>query len=194
MSNFLRRDSWREIERSYIFDAAIFYPSDTKRPLKFFVPSEEDENKGTLITAIGDFKPKHVDGRWQAIEQQVVVNLKPRKVVVLSNNEINHNEEFEYILVAPIMSVHEHDKKKSWYQRMKADNHPFFLHLPETVTGRECYVDLSELTSIHKGMLLNKLNCVPDERLDVLHELLSECLDLGIISEDEITKETGTDN
>lgn len=192
--NFVLKESWRNIERSFIFDAAIYYPSDTKRPLMFFIPDEADSNKGILTRTMGDFSPRVVSGRRQAVEQKVVVTLKPRRVVVLSTNEMNQNEEFEFILVAPIMSITDFDKTKPWYKKMLTDEHPFFLHLPECVTGKECYVDLSELTSIHKSMLLHKHGCVTEERMIVLQDLLSECLDLGLAKEDEQTTETGTES
>ncbi|WP_339199801.1 hypothetical protein [Aeribacillus sp. FSL k6-2211] len=38
MTGFLNKENWKQIERGYEFEAAILYPSDTKRPLSFFIP------------------------------------------------------------------------------------------------------------------------------------------------------------
>lgn len=107
MSGFLRKESWEKIERGYEFEAAMLYPSDTKRPLSFYVPDAEGSSKGEIKNSIGDFKPIEVEGKRRAKEQMVVMSIKPRGVVILTSDEINQSPDFEYILVAPVNSIKE---------------------------------------------------------------------------------------
>lgn len=181
MSDFLEKVSWKYIERGYEYEAAMLYPSDTKRPLSFFISENEDSNKGEIVDSIGDFNPIRVNGRLQAKEQKVVVTVKPRRVVVLTDNEINKLEDFEYILVAPINTIKEHEKRKDWYSKLKDDEHPIFTYVPNGNIER--YVDLSQTVSIHKSLLLHKKQEIAPDRMVVLEENLLQCLSLGIIEE-----------
>lgn len=188
--DFLNKENWGNISRGFVFDAAMFYPSDTQRPLEFFVPDMDNQRYGTLVNDIGDFSPKMIEGRHQAVEQKVVITLKPRKVIVVTNNDLNHNGEFEYIHVAPTMSIHPKDKDKPWYQKVIKDEHPFFVYLPENITGKEAIVDISQIISIHKSMLLRKGIEIPPDRLDLIEQTIMECLDLGLYEEEELVKES----
>lgn len=182
MSDFLAKKSWEHIERGYEFEAAMFYPSDTKRPLSFFIPESEGSTKGEIIIRVGDFSPKMVEGTKRALEQKIVMTIKPRRVVILSSNEINKSKEYEYILVAPINTIKESEKTKDWYSKLKDDEHPIFTYLPNVSLER--YVDLSQTVSIHKSLLLRKLQEVPEQRMEVIEENLLQCLSLGIIDEE----------
>lgn len=183
--NFLNKSNWDKILRGYIFEAVIFYPSDTKRPLLFFIPEEGNKNKGSLVTKIGNFEPNEKDGKKFAIEQQVVVGLKPRRVLLLSNDDLNKSTEFEYVQVAPIMTISPKDKIKSWYLKTKQDEHPVFVYLADSITGKECYIDISEIMSIHKTTLLERKEKLPDERMLVVEDNILECLALGLIESEE---------
>ncbi|MCM3442963.1 type II toxin-antitoxin system PemK/MazF family toxin [Metabacillus halosaccharovorans] len=184
MSNFLTKSSWGNIERGFEFEAAMLYPSDTQRPLSFFIPDEPGSNKGEIQTDIGDFSPVRVGGRRpQAREQMVVMTIKPRRVVVLSNDEINQSTEFEYILVAPINTIKDEEKTRDWYNKLINDEHPIFTYLPNGNLDR--YADLSQTVSIHKSLLLRKLRPLEDPRMEVLDENLIQCLSLGIIEDEE---------
>ncbi|MDM8364848.1 type II toxin-antitoxin system PemK/MazF family toxin [Bacillus thuringiensis] len=160
----------------------MLYPSDTKRPLSFFVPESEGANKGEILNSIGNFNPQVVRGKIRAREQKVVVTVKPRRIVVLTDNEINATEEFEYILVAPINTIKEYEKSKDWYSKLKDDEHPIFTYLPKGSLER--YVDLSQTVSIHKSLLLYKKEKVSEERMEILEENILQCLSLGIIEEE----------
>jgi hypothetical protein len=182
---YLNKDNWTEIQRGFIFEAIMFYPSDTKRPLTFFIPDAGSPDKGSAVQAVGNFNAQKVNGIFQAVEQKAIVTLKPRKVVILSNDVLNQEEEFEFIQVAPIMSLTQRDKSKDWFKMVQNDTHPIFVYLDSSITGKECYVDLSETMSIHKGTLLRKLNEVPEPRLTVIEEHLAECLSLGYVEEED---------
>ena len=182
---YVNSDNWSEINRGYLFEAVIYYPSDTKRPLTFFVPDENNKNRGSIVDSIGDFRAKEINGKMRAVEQQAIVGLKPRRVLILSNDSFNMSPEFEFVQVAPIMSINDKDRLKPWYTKIKNDEHPAFVYLPGEITGRECYVDISEIMSIHKSMLLIKSNCLPIGRLKIVEDNILECLDLGFIEEEQ---------
>ncbi|MGE7673224.1 type II toxin-antitoxin system PemK/MazF family toxin [Lysinibacillus sp. NPDC094403] len=182
MSDFLNKTSWEDIERGYEYEAAIFYPSDSKRPLSFFIPDAEGSTNGKILKSIGDFQPIREDGKTYAKEQMVVMTIKPRKVVILSSNDINKNTDFEYILVAPVNTVKPHEKAKAWYDLLIKDEHPIFTYIPKGSNDR--YVDLSQIASIHKSLLLKKHGEVHPERMEVLENNLLQCLSLGIIEND----------
>lgn len=160
MSDFLSKESWENIERGFEFQAALFY--NKKRPLSFFVPDSEGSNKGEIKNSIGDFSPVEIDGKYRANEQFVVMTFKPRNVILLTSDDINKSEEYQYVLVAPINTIKEYEKSKDWYSILKDDEHPIFTYLPKGSLER--YVDLSQTVSIHKSLLLKKLNKVSDER------------------------------
>lgn len=177
--------NWNEIKRGYFYEAALFYPSDTERPLRFFLPDVDDPSRGSIVKDAGNFEMRKIEGRLVNIEQYIIVTLKTRKVVVLSNDTLNSSDEIDFVQIAPIMSVSEKDKTKQWYKKMIANNHPAFVFIPQHVTGKECYVDISEMTSIHKGMLQRRSKQVPEEYMQVIEDNILECLDLGLIEDDE---------
>ncbi|MGG4412155.1 type II toxin-antitoxin system PemK/MazF family toxin [Niallia taxi] len=184
MSNFLNKREWDKIERGYEFEAATPYPSDTKRPLSFFVPDSKDPTLGKVVSSTGDFSPSRSGG---AREQQIIMTIKPRKVVVISSDEINRNSDFEYILVAPINTIKPYEKEREWYKKLIKDEHPIFTYLPKGDLDR--YVDLSQSMSIHKTLLLKKYRAVSEDRMDVLDDNLVQCLSLGIIEEEIVEEE-----
>ncbi|MBE3650948.1 type II toxin-antitoxin system PemK/MazF family toxin [Paenibacillus polymyxa] len=106
--------------------------------------------------------------------------MKQRRVVVLSNNHFNQNNSYEYIYVAPILSVHpEKDHGKKWYKRMIRDEHPTNIYIP-TIEGYERYISLAQITSIHKGSLLRDVHeTIDEERFSVVSGSLNFILDLG---------------
>jgi len=182
---YLNVDNWSEINRGHLFEAVIYYPSDTKRPLTFFIPDEDNRSRGSVVASIGDFNAKEINGRMRAIEQHAIVGLKPRKVLILSNDSFNVSPEFEFVQVAPIMSIEDRDRLKQWYIKAKNDDHPAFVYLPVEITGKECYVDISEIMSIHKSMLLSRIKALTTERLKIVEENILECLDLGLIEDQQ---------
>lgn len=198
--HFLNRDNWNVIERGRVFDAVSYYNTDTRRPLTFFIPNETQQDgqpiTGKLVESPGDFEPVMVDGVLKSPEHKVVVGMKQRRVVVLSNNQFSQNNSYEYIYVAPIMSVHpEKDHGKKWYERMIQDEHPTNIYIPNE--GYERYISLAQITSIHKGSLLrNVYETISEERLSLVGSHLNYILDLGLMEPEEaeqVIEETGTE-
>lgn len=188
MSEFLRKESWSKIERGYEYECALFYPSDTERPLSFFIQSEKNPNIGEITKDIGDFSPDFFDGKPKAKEQKVVFTIKPRKVVVVTNDEINQNVDYEYLLVAPINTIKSYEKQKDWYSLLIEDKHPIYTYVPNGNFDR--YIDISQTTSIHKSLLLSKKSKLTEDRQEVLDQNILQCLALGIVDEDDIKEMT----
>lgn len=174
---FLDKSNWSEIRRGWMYEAAI--PFVGKRPLDFFIPDPNDQYRGTVIGKNGDFRPSEI--------QQVVVRLKPRKVVVVSQDKNNSNNAIHNITVAPISSIEPEEREKDWYKLAVEGTHPFFVYLPEEVTGKECFVNVSSITTIHKNLLLNsKIDL--SEYMPSVDDKLEYYLSLGaykILSESE---------
>ncbi|WP_068794192.1 type II toxin-antitoxin system PemK/MazF family toxin [Brevibacillus laterosporus] len=186
-ADFSDKRNWRNIERGFLFEAAMIYPSDMERPLLFFIPDGTSPNHGKLVKSLGDFRPQKTTEGYVALEQKIVMNVKPRRVLILSDNTLNKSEEFEFVQIAPVMSISRRDQSKAWYQKTIEDDHPAFIYLPREITGKECYVDVSEIMSIHKSLLLMKKNKVPNGRMQVVEDAIIECLGLGLIPETDAT-------
>ena len=184
MSEFLEKTNWHKIKRGSEYDAALIYPSDTKRPLSFFEPNNNNNPlEGKIVRGIGDFSANFVEGKPQASVQQIVMQIKPRKVVVLSNDEINESPLYEYIQVAPINTIKDHERQKEWYKLLKEDGHPIFAYIPN---GRlERYVDLSQTMSIHKSLLLKYHKKVNEDRMEIIEDTLLQLYSLGLFEDEE---------
>jgi uncharacterized protein YifN (PemK superfamily) len=198
---FIDRSNWKEIKRGHVFDAAMFYNSDTKRPLTFFVPDETQVEgepvTGKLVPGNGDFTPIYDDDDTpKSQEHRVVVGMKNRRVVVVTNDFFNQNESYQYIYVAPIMSVKDKDKEKKWYEKMIRDEHPTFVFVPSS-EGSERYVNITQVMSIHKGTLLRNVHeVIGSDRMIAINNSLIDCFDLGLVEEEDvhqIIEGTGTE-
>ncbi|WP_100489243.1 type II toxin-antitoxin system PemK/MazF family toxin [Sporolactobacillus pectinivorans] len=181
---YMNKENWKDIHKNNIFNAVMVYPSDTKRPLRFFLPLQDNPNQGIISEYRGDFSPQLKDGKMKAREQQIVMTVKPRHVVVISYDFINNSSEYEYILVAPLNTIKENEKIKPWYQKLITDEHPIFVYCKNE--RYEQYIDVSQITTIHKSLLINKVGELDSERQRVLEDNIVECLSLGVLDEDEI--------
>jgi hypothetical protein len=178
---FISPDSWGDIQRGWIYESAI--PFIGERPLSFFHRDSVNKSQGTVAKNNGDFKPGNT--------YEIILPLKQRKVVVISNDDICHNKYRINVTVAPILSIADHEKKENWYRQAKEGTHPFFVYLPEDVTGRESIIVVSDLTTIHKNMLLNDKKDI-NEYMPVVESKLEYCFQLGIYSK-HVEAETGSD-
>jgi hypothetical protein len=180
---FRDKNNWNLIERGFIFEAAMYFHSDTKRPLSFFIRDDDNPYRGTVVGKDGDFSPAFKNGKPIAVTQEVIVGVKPRKVLIISETLFNQSQSFEYIQVAPVMGISDSDKQDiDWYDDLINDKDPLFIYLPQYCTAgitKDSYVDVSELTSIHKSMLLKKYGDLPPDRLDLVEQRILGWLDIG---------------
>lgn len=166
---FLHKNNWSDIKRGWIFEAIIAYTPE--RPLDFFIPDPADKTKGTVQSSLGNFTP--------GTTQKAIIELKTRKVLILSNDDICKRTSVYDVTVAPIYGIYEDDREKEWYQKVVKGTHPFFAYLPEEITGMECVIDLTNVMSISKFMLLKERFDITD-RMDKVEERLQYCLALGV--------------
>ena len=176
---YTEKANWKEIARQRVFEALL--PFVPERPIEFFVPDPMDPNKGTISESFGDTRGAAV--------QKVVLTLKRRKVLILSSDEICHNNYQTDVTVAKISTISEKQKSKGMYKLLIADKHPLFAYLPAEVTGEESYVDLSSVTTIGKSMLLSDKLQIPAERMQLVNQRLEECIALGIVKEDAVVED-----
>lgn len=181
-TRYINPDYWVEIERGRVFEAAMYYlPSSTSRPLRI-VRRVGKSNVSITLEKMRDFSPSYANGRPVAKVHKVAVDIKPRKVIVLSNNEVNQSKEWEYIMVAPIFTIKLDDERKPHYPLIIKDEHPFFAYLPKQTSRGilKRYVDISQVVSIHKSMLLQKTSeIISADRMELIEDLLIEFLNLG---------------
>lgn len=181
-TRYMNKAHWNEIQRGYVFDAAMLYsPSDTSRPLSFFEPDPSDPQSGKVVRKMGEFDPVYVDGQPVSKEMQLVIGMKLRKVVILTADTINHNVDFDYIMVAPIFTLHKSDESKPDYNDIITDNHPFFIYAPKRNGAKliRRYVDVSQVLSIHKGALIRRVEMLPIDRFELVQDRLASVFDLA---------------
>ncbi|WP_336784137.1 hypothetical protein [Paenibacillus illinoisensis] len=175
-TTFMDKSKWSLIKKGWIFEAAVPYVGE--RPLDFFIPDKKDSFRGKVVRGTSVALSEDFTEGGNTV-YQVVLDLKPRKVVVLSNDELNSSETQLDVMVAKFYSITDKDKSESWYELAVNGTHPFFVYLGQEVTGRECIIDLSTITTIHKNMLL-------EEKLDitsimpVIESKIQYCFDLGL--------------
>jgi len=174
---FLVKANWNLIKRGWIFEAAVPYVGE--RPLEFFIPDKKDTYRGRKIPVSGTAVSLSTSFQNVKDEYQVVLGLKQRKVVIISSDELNSDSEHDDVIIAKIYSIYEDDKTEPWYEPTKAGTHPMFAYLPKTVTGRECFVDLSNTTTIHKNMLLDDKKDISDF-MPVIEDKMEYCFQMGI--------------
>lgn len=165
-------DNWEEIEKQSIFEAWV--PFVAQRELQFYIPNPEKENHG-IITGI-------IDDSSHDSEHFIVSKMKRRKVIVLTKDELCQDVMFPDVLVAKIISIK--DKTSRPYKLMVENKHPFFIHLPEHITGEESYINMAQVTTIGKTLLIQKQSMLPRDQMAIVEEMYAKCVDLGIIKED----------
>lgn len=153
----------------------MYYLSDTKQPLRFVESYNDKEFK--IVKRYGDFRPARIDGRYRAVEQDVIVTLKPRQVIVISNDIMNQSKNFEFVQVLPVFSLTHKDSTKSWYEDLKNDKHIGFAYIYRE-QGYGLAVDLTQVSTIHKSLLLQKQSKVSKSRFTFIESHLLELLDL----------------
>lgn len=174
-SGFIDPKTWKNIKRRYFYQAAMYYLSDTEQPLRFI---EKDSATTYKITRRpGDFRPKKIAERNRAVEQEIAITLKPRQVIVISNDQLNQREEFGYVQVLTVFSLTRRHSKKAWYQYLINDRHPGFVFIRRR-KGYGVSVDLTQVSIIHKSLLLKEQSKVPSERMHFIESRLLELLDL----------------
>lgn len=166
-------DKWSEICKQGIFEAWVPYVSD--RPLNFFIPKHGSPNEGFLTDVIAD-------NTFES-SQRIVTDLKRRKVLVLTADDLCQDTYFDDILVAKIISIKDRHRQQDWYKNLLLkDKHPFYIHLPENGVIKESYINISQPMTIGKKMLIENHNIIlQSNRMALVEKRYAEMVDLGLI-------------
>ncbi|MGG4105252.1 PemK-like protein [Paenibacillus lautus] len=173
LNAFSDYDKWSEISKQSIFEAWVPYVSD--RPLQFFIPKHGSDNEGYLTDVIADSTNES--------EHKIVTELKRRRVLILTSDELCKSKTFPDILVAKIVSIKERHREQNWYKNhLVNDTHPLYVHLGKDVTGEESYINLAQPMTIGKKMLIQNYNKVlgPD-RMALVEDRYARLVSLGVI-------------
>ena len=162
---FINPKNWKNIKRGYFYQAAMYYLSDTEQPLRFV--EGNDDGTYSIDKRIGNFDPIIVNGRPGAVEQDVIITVKPRQVIILSNNNMNQSQQFEYIQLLPVFSLSKAETFKAWYKDLLKDEQLGFAYINNSRHGLR--VDLTQVSTIHKSMLLKEQKEVPKDRMSHIY-------------------------
>ncbi|OME54071.1 hypothetical protein BSK59_15940 [Paenibacillus odorifer] len=170
-------DKWSEICKQGIFEAWVPFVSD--RPLEFFIPNHDNPKKGTLTDVISD--------NTQESQQRIITDLKRRKVLILTSDELCKDMMFPDVLVAKIISIKDHHRDKDWYNNLLIkDKHPFYIHIPENEIIKESYINVSQPMTIGKKMLIKNHNMIlPADRMILVERRYADMVELGVIKVSE---------
>ncbi|MFD1068239.1 type II toxin-antitoxin system PemK/MazF family toxin [Oceanobacillus locisalsi] len=125
----------------------------------------------------GNFDPVvNKNGDRVAVEQDIKIAVKPRQVIVVSNDNLNYSKDFGYVSVAPVLGIKSQDKSKRWYHDLINDKLPGFAYIK--LGGYEKEVAVAQISTIHKSMLLRKQSKVPDERMEFIENQILEQFDI----------------
>ncbi|MBM0064795.1 type II toxin-antitoxin system PemK/MazF family toxin [Alkalicoccobacillus gibsonii] len=173
--DFKQRKNWHIIERGCFYQAAMPYMSDTEQPLKFL--TSDESGKLSFVERTDDFLPaEDENGRKTAVPQDIIVTVKPRQVVVLSNDVLNKSRDYSYVQVAPVYGLYKTDTTRWYYEDLINDKLEGSVYVPSN--GYGIRIDLIQITSIHKSMLLQKQRKVDKERMELIESELVGLLDL----------------
>lgn len=167
-------DNWPTIQKQYIYEAWV--PFVTDRPLNFFINNHGSEKEGFLTEFIED--------NSISSEHRVLVTLKRRKVLILSSDEQAQNKIQPDVLMAKIVTIKPIQRLQDWYKALIKDEHALFVYLPKEITGEEAYINMTQVTTIGKKLLIQKKNLLTADRMELVEKRHMECIDLGVIKPD----------
>ncbi|PIH61536.1 hypothetical protein [Paenibacillus sp. LK1] len=159
-AKFLDKSNWSLIKNGWVFEAIVPYVGE--RPLDFFIPDNKSKFRGTTTgtrKVKGPRKGTNIattENFSRGGEFEIVLTAKTRKIVVLSNDDLDNSLGHGTVMIAKIVSVDEHEKEEEWYKLTVEGSHPFFVHLDEAFTGKECFIDMASITTIHKNLLFEE--------------------------------------
>ncbi|SDM16663.1 PemK-like, MazF-like toxin of type II toxin-antitoxin system [Paenibacillus sp. OK060] len=119
---------------------------------------------------------------------------KTRKIVVLSNDDLNNSSIHSTVMIAKIISIEDYEKEEDWYHLTIEGSHPFFVHLDEGLTGKECYIDMASITTIHKNLLFQEKFDLGARIMAVVSSRLDYCFNLGLYRHSIAIGNTATGN
>lgn len=188
MSRYEDHQYWSEIGKQQIFEAWV--PHVANRPMGFFVPFNDGQDIELLQREPYITKPiegmvtNQIQDNSIFSEHLVVNKLKRRRVVILTGTEWCVDETYPVVNVAKIVSIKPDRKGTKWHQTVVNGDHPFFVHLPEEITGVESYINMAQVTTIGKKLLITKYGQMRADIMRSIEKTYNKIVDLGIILPD----------
>ena len=91
-------------------------------------------------------------------QEDVVARAKVRHIIILSKNKFVQREQERVVLVAPTYTLDSNRHRPKFIDGLREERYPYLHYLPEHPNfpqSRECYIDLREITSVHKDFLVD---------------------------------------
>ena len=92
----------------------------------------------------------------QGNQEDVLAKAKVRHIIILSKNKFAQREQERVVLVAPTYTLDSNRHRLRFIDGLREERYPYLHYLPEHPDfsqTKESYVDLREITSIHKDFL-----------------------------------------
>jgi hypothetical protein len=171
---FADMDKWDEIQKQGIYEAWVPYVID--KPIDFFVPDPEKDSYGYITSVIDDNTP--------ISEHKILTPMKRRKIVILTSDENCKNRFIPDVTILKIISIKDSVKNQDFYKKyLINDLHPFYVHLPEEITEKESYVNIVQIMTISKKLLIKNVSMMPSTRMDIIESRIADYIDLGNVKE-----------
>ena len=108
------------------------------------------------------------------------VNFKLRPVLVVQADAITSQPGYEYLLVAPIYTIHEQHRTRREYASLVAQQLPqlFYLDRREQGVTRPSYLALAQLQLLHRSVFRERRGTLAPDEMRQIDDRLRFCLGL----------------
>jgi hypothetical protein len=182
--------SYENILRGKIFNVAT--PFTEGRPLSFVVQDGSNPGLYKIIKKLDGFEGEidPITKKKKAPVVQAVMEYKIRLGIVIQNDKLNHDPDYKSVIVIPIASIYEEDKKDPLIIRAMTKNDVDLIHYLQMVTGREAYAQVNNPRIVYKNMLFEppKQIILHSSMMDEIVKKLASCLQIKKIKECEDCK------
>lgn len=180
MGELPRLVPYDDIKRGKLFNVAV--PFTNGRPLSFVMEDPINKNVFRIVKKDDGFEPvtDPRTGKKKAPVLKIVTEYKLRPAIVIQDDEWNHKSEYHSVIVLPISSIYEEDKKDPITQRMIEKNDLDGVHFLGNTTGREAYVTINDPKRLHKNLLFKTRNEIifPDKVMEDIMIKFAKCFSI----------------
>lgn len=89
-------------------------------------------------------------------QEDVMARAKMRHIIILSKNKFTQRKQERVVLIAPTYTLDSSRHRPQFIDGLREERYPYLHYLPEHPAfpqSRESYIDLREITSVHKEFL-----------------------------------------
>jgi hypothetical protein len=128
-------------------------------------------------------------------ELDVIQRHKARMVIVMQDDAFNEDVKNHFLYVLPIQSLNPENKNQQYIENIINNKIPSFHYLGN-LTGKDAYVNVSDMKRIHKTLLIEKVegefNPIPEYLIDEISVKFLNLLGMNHIIKDEYNIEEST--